>query len=169
MGDEAKPYLLTEASGLTGLSVDALRKRIVRKKLRASRSNEDGQWRVWLTSADVEAAKAGRSADRSSQDMDGPADESRTIKALEDAIGLLREQAGQDRTTLEAAVVEVKTRAEQAETLAATEKTRADQSEARAEAERARATQAEREREAAKVAAASAEGEVRGLREALAE
>ncbi len=43
MDDEAKPYLLTEASGLAGLSVDALRKRIERKKLRRSRSNEDGQ------------------------------------------------------------------------------------------------------------------------------
>jgi hypothetical protein len=50
MDDEAKPYLLTDASGLTGLSVEALRKRIERKSLRGTRSNEDGQWRVWLTS-----------------------------------------------------------------------------------------------------------------------
>src|SRR5690349_10607259 len=131
MGDEAKPYLLTEASGLTGLSVDALRKRIIRKKLRASRSNEDGQWRVWLTSADVETAKSGRSADKPSQGIDGPVDESRTIKALEDAIGLLREQFGQDRTTLEAAVVELKARAERAEMEASAERARADRAEAR--------------------------------------
>ena len=83
MDDEAKPYLLADASRLTGLSVDALRKRIVRKKLRASRSNEDGQWRVWLTSKDVETAKSGRSTDKSGHDADGPLDENRTIKALE--------------------------------------------------------------------------------------
>jgi chromosome segregation ATPase len=91
MDEEAKPYSLAEASSLTGLSVDALRKRIVRKKLRASRSNEDGQWRVWLTSKDVETAKSGRSADRSGHGADGPLDESWTIKALEDAVKALRE------------------------------------------------------------------------------
>jgi hypothetical protein len=101
--------------------------------------------------------------------MDSPADESRTFKALEDALELLREQFGQDRATLEAAVVDLKARAEQAETQATAEKARADQAEARAEAERTRAVRAEREREEARVAAASAEGEVKGLRLALEE
>src|SRR5215212_7490201 len=92
MDDKAKPYLLTEASRLTGLSVDALRKRIERKKLRGSRSNEDGQWRVWLTSKDVETAKSGRPADKSGPDVDGPPDESRTIKALEGIAAAFREE-----------------------------------------------------------------------------
>lgn len=38
MDDEAKPYLLTEAFELTGLSVDALRKRIEQNRLR------NGNW-----------------------------------------------------------------------------------------------------------------------------
>ena len=97
MDDEAKPYLLTEASGLTGLSVDALRKRIERKKLRGSRSNEDGQWRVWLTARDVETARSGRLMDRSSQDVDGQPDESRAIKALEAEVAGAARAGGQGR------------------------------------------------------------------------
>jgi chromosome segregation ATPase len=142
MDDEAKPYLLTEASRLTGLSVDALRKRIERKKLHGSRSNEDGQWRVWLTSKDVETAKSGQTADKSGQDADGPLDESRTIKALEGEVVTLREGLARERE-------------------------RADRVEAELSAERARAGQAEREREEARVKAATAEGEVKGVREAL--
>ena len=108
MDDEAKPYLLTEASGLTGLSVDALRKRIERKKLRGTRSNEDGQWRVWLTSKDVETAKSGQPVDKSGQGMDGLPDESRIIKALDDRAA-----------TLEAALDRERTRADRAEAAAA--------------------------------------------------
>jgi flagellar biosynthesis/type III secretory pathway protein FliH len=144
MDDEAKPYLLTEASGLTGLSVDALRKRIERKRLRGSRSNEDGQWRVWLTSKDVETAKSGRLPDKSGPDADSQPEESRTIKALEGEATALREALGRERD-------------------------RADRAEAEADAERTRAAQAEREREAAKVATASAEGRAEGLRLALEE
>jgi hypothetical protein len=151
MDDEAKPYLLTEASGLTGLSVDALRKRIERKRLRGSRSNEDGQWRVWLTSRDIEAAKAGRSADKSSHGLDDYPDESRTIKALEAEAATLREAVGRERD-----------RAERAEAQVAAERARAGQVEADRDAARAEATRAQ-------VTAASAEGEVKGLREALAE
>jgi chromosome segregation ATPase len=151
MDDEAKPYLLTEAASLTGLSVDSLRKRITRKKLRASRSNEDGQWRVWLTDMDVQTAKAGRLADKSSQTMDGQPDESRTIKALEAEAAALRERAA--RAEGESATLRERMEAERA---------RADRAEAEQDAARA-------EREAAKVAAASAEGEAKGLREALAE
>ncbi len=92
--DQPKPYLLTEASGLTGLSVDALRKRILRRKLRAHRSNEDGLWRVWLTEADIETAKAGRLA---GNDVDAPSEESRTISALEAEIGTLREALTRER------------------------------------------------------------------------
>src|SRR5215208_3482307 len=103
MDDEAKPYLLTEASGLTGLSVDALRKRIERKKLRGSRSNEDGQWRVWLTSKDVETARSGQAVDKSGQGSDGPPDESRTIKALEDRATALQDALTRERARAERA------------------------------------------------------------------
>lgn len=103
MDDEAKPYLLTEASGLTGLSVDALRKRIERKKLRGTRSNEDGQWRVWLTSKDVETAKFGQVLDKSGQVSDGPPDESRTIKALEGEAAALRDALVRERERVDRA------------------------------------------------------------------
>ncbi len=139
--DQPKPYLLTEASSLTGLSVDALRKRILRRKLRAHRSNEDGLWRVWLTEADIETAKAGRLA---GNDVDAPSEESRTINALEAEIGTLREALMRERE-------------------------RADRAEARVAAERGRVEAAEREREDARVRAAAAEAEGKGLREALAE
>ncbi len=158
MDDEAKPYLLTEASGLTGLSVDALRKRIERRKLRGSRSNEDGHWRVWLTSRDVETARSGRAADRSGQDADGLPDESRTIKALEAEAAALRERAGRaegESATLRERIESERGRADQAEV-------RASRAEAERDAVRA-------EREAAKVAAASAEGRAEGLRLALEE
>ena len=139
--DQPKPYLLTEASSLTGLSVDALRKRILRRKLRAHRSNEDGLWRVWLTEADIETAKAGRLA---GNDVDAPSEESRTINALEAEIGTLREALTRERE-------------------------RADRAEAQAAAERGRVEEAEREREDARVRAAAAEAEGKGLREALVE
>ena len=144
MDDEAKPYLLTEASGLTGLSVDALRKRIERKKLRGSRSNEDGQWRVWLTSKDVETARSGRLPDRSGQDADSPPDESRTIKAMEGEATALREALGRERE-------------------------RADQAEAAALDARAEAGKAQGELVALAVRVAVAETKAKGLQEALAE
>ncbi len=144
MDDEAKPYLLTEASGLTGLSVDALRKRIERKKLRGTRSNEDGQWRVWLTAKDVETAKASQFVDKSGHGSDGPPDESRTIKALEGEAAALREAHSRERE-----------RADKAEAAAA---------DARGLADRRLQEIAElRER------AGQAEGEAKGLRLALEE
>ena len=149
MDDESKPYLLTEASGLTGLSVDALRKRIERKKLRGSRSNEDGQWRVWLTSKDVETAKSRQSADNSGQGSDSPPDESRTIKAFEGEAATLREALGRERERVARAESESATLREQVES------------------ERARTAAAEREREEARIRAAAAEGEAKGLRLAL--
>jgi chromosome segregation ATPase len=151
MDDEAKPYLLTEAASRTGLSVDSLRKRITRKKLRASRSNEDGQWRVWLTDRDIETAKSRLVMDKPSRGMDGQPDESQTIKALGAEVAGLRERAG--RAEGESATLRERMESERA---------RADRAEAERDAARA-------EREAAKVAAASAEGEAKGLRLALEE
>lgn len=140
--DEAKSYLLTEAAELTGLSVPALRKRIVRKTLRGFRSNEDGLWRVWLASTDIEATRAGVS-DRTDSGLSTarPVDESQTIKALQVERDAERE------------------RAERAEARA--ERAEREREEARVEAAVAKAeTRGERE---------ARDAEVRGLREALAE
>lgn len=100
MDNEAHPYLLTEAAELTGLSVDALRKRIARRKIRADRSNENRHWRVWLSAADIAAAKAGRldgQDELSSGQLAGQVDESRTIKALEGEVSALRDALGRER------------------------------------------------------------------------
>jgi uncharacterized membrane protein YqiK len=150
MDDEAKPYLLTEASGLTGLSVDALRKRIERKRLRGTRSNEDGQWRVWLTSKDVETAKSGQAVDKFGQRIDGPPDENRTIKAMEAEAGTLRDALGRERERADKAeaaaaearaladrrlqeIAELRERAAVAETEAKAQRERAERAEARAD------------------------------------
>ena len=138
---EPKPYLLTEAASLIGLSVDALRKRILRRKLRANKSNEDGLWRVWLTTADIEAARNGQLA---GLEVDSPADEPRMINILEGQIAMLQQTLDRERQ-------------------------RADQAEMQVALQRDRADAAEREREEARIRAAAAEAEGRGLREALAE
>ena len=134
--DQPRPYLLTEAASLTGLSVDALRKRILRRKVRATRSNEDGLWRVWLTAADIETAKAGRLA---GQEMDSPSEESWTINALQAEAATLREALARERS-------------------------RADQAEAMARADRMVVTETVTEREEARVRAAAAEAEAKALR-----
>jgi chromosome segregation ATPase len=82
MDDEAKPYPLSEAAELIGVSVNALRKRITRRKMRANRSNEDGLWRVWLTSSEIQEAKAER--------LHRQVDESRAFKALKGEAAALR-------------------------------------------------------------------------------
>ena len=141
MDDEAKPYLLTEASRLTGLSVDALRKRIERRRLRGSRSNEDGQWRVWLTSKDIETAKAG-------QVLDAPPDESRTIKALEGETAALREALARERERADKAEREREEARDEAKALAvraAVAETEAKGLRERAERAETRADRAEAE------------------------
>ncbi|MFC7739528.1 hypothetical protein ACFQX4_28240 [Roseomonas sp. GCM10028921] len=60
MDNEAKPYPLAEAAELIGVSVNALRKRVVLRKVPATRSNEDGRWRVWLTPSEIQEAETGR-------------------------------------------------------------------------------------------------------------
>jgi hypothetical protein len=171
MTDQSSRYSLAEAARLTGLSTEALRLRIRRGKLAAEKSNTGV--RVILTSADIESIVAGRERQQIPTDR---AESPNTIKPLEDAIGLLREQFGHDRTALESAVINLKERAERAEGQAAAERARAERAEvereaARAEtaAERARAMQAEHEREEARIGRASAEGQAEGLREALEE
>src|SRR3954468_20545335 len=160
MDDEAKPYLLTEASGLTGLSVDALRKRIERKRLRGSRSNEDGQWRVWLTSKDVETARAGRAADKSGQAADrvgrggaSRAEESLKVRTLEDSLDAVREDLSRERAHAAAAEGEGKALREERDRLLR------ERDAAQVEAAALRA-----ERETARIGAARAEAALEELR-----
>jgi chromosome segregation ATPase len=89
MDDEAKPYPLSEAAELMGVSVNALRKRITRRKMRANRSNEDGLWRVWLTSSEIQEAKAER--------LHRQVDESRAFKALKGEAAALRSALARER------------------------------------------------------------------------
>lgn len=85
---EAKSYTLAEAASLTGLSVDALRKRILRGKVRANKSNEDGLWRVWLAEADIAA----------SQELDLPPDMSSQSSALQAELAAVREALDRERS-----------------------------------------------------------------------
>jgi hypothetical protein len=153
MTDQPSLLLLTEAAERTGLTVDALRKRIRRGKLETVKGN-DGLVRVRLTTADMEALRLADSQPQPSQ-----ADESgRTIKALEAEAAALRERAEKAERRAERAEGESATLREQVEF----ERERAGRAESERDAARV-------EREAAKVAAASAEGEAKGLRLALEE
>ena len=89
---EARLYTLNEAADLTGLSVDALRQRIKRRKIYAVRGN-DGLVRVRLDGDVVEALKTGRPPSRpTSQPPSQLAGESLAIRGLETAIDALRNQ-----------------------------------------------------------------------------
>ena len=56
MSDPSNLYLLTEAAERTGLTVDALRKRIRRGRLETVKGN-DGLVRVRLTAADMDSLR----------------------------------------------------------------------------------------------------------------
>jgi 3-oxoacyl-ACP reductase-like protein len=121
---DATAHTLSEAADLTGLSVAAIRKRIERKALRATRSNVDKQLRVWLTVADIEAARAGQSSDSSDQgELVAVRDalareiarldkaEAETVAAKNETVAALSQAAA---ATLRAAVAEAKLEAAQA-------------------------------------------------------
>src|SRR5690349_4411591 len=96
---EAGLYSLNEAAELTGLSVDALRQRIKRRKIHAVRGN-DGLVRVRLDAGDIEALKASRPPSRPPSQL---TEQSPAISALQDHIVTLREQlAAADARTNEA-------------------------------------------------------------------
>src|SRR4051812_24057023 len=153
MSDPSNLYLLTEAAVRTGLSVDALRKRIRRGSLETVKGN-DGLVRVRLTTADVESLRLAEG-----QPMPSPKDgNGQTIKALEAAAAALHERAA--RAEAEAAALRERT--ERAEA-------RAGQAEAEREAARAEAARERDRAEGALIRAASAEGKAEGLRLALEE
>jgi predicted nucleic acid-binding Zn-ribbon protein len=168
MDDEAKSYSLPDASRLTGLSVDALRKRIERQgrrsSLRGARSNEDGQWHVWLTDRDIDRLRSRTARDGLGLSEDGPPDESRTINALEGELGTVREALARERERAdrsEARAEELREQREAARTEA--DRLRAELEEARIAAWEGAATLRE-EREEARIRAARLEGELEALR-----
>ncbi len=132
-------YDLPDAARLTGLTVDALRKRASRGKLEQVKGN-DGTVRVRLTTADL--AAIGRETSIHSPDLSGLTPplavelHERAAKAEGEA-AVLREALGRVQQQADAAVAAAETRRE--------------------------------ELTAALVRAATAEGEAKALREALAE
>lgn len=143
-----RPYDLPEPARLTGLTVDALRKRASRGKLEQVKGN-DGTVRVRLTTADLEAVRRemsgqGRSDDDASGQSGQPVQPSPEVAGLREALATERDALARERE-------------------------RADQAEAQEAASRVRTDRAEREREEARVRAAAVEGEVKVLREALTE
>ncbi|MFC7478091.1 hypothetical protein ACFQS7_27335 [Dankookia sp. GCM10030260] len=137
----------------TGLSVDALRKRIRRGSLQTVKGN-DGLVRVRLTVADMDSLRLadGQPAPSLAEESGQP------IKVLEAAAAALHERAARAEAERNAAKAEAAAERERADKAEA----RAGQAEAEREAARAEATRAQ-------VAAASAEGEAKGLRLALEE
>jgi hypothetical protein len=153
MSDPSNLYLLTEAAMRTGLSVDALRKRIRRGSLETVKGN-DGLVRVRLTAADMDSLRLADGQPATSLD-DGSG---QTIKALEAAAAALHERAAKAEAERDGARAE-----------AAAERARADRAEAEREVARAEAARERDRAENALIRGASAEGEAKGLREALAE
>ena len=136
-------HTLTEAAQLTGLTVDALRQRIRRRKLQAVRGN-DGLIRVRIDKLAIEPRSASQPGESLHSRLGGPVQpgdqtdqRDHTIKALEDAAGELRDALAREQ--------------QRADTL------------------EARENEARRELTAALVRAATAEGEAKALREALEE
>ena len=138
-GNIGQFYTLAEAASLTGMSVDALRHRVKRRKLQSVRGN-DGMTRVRLDDAAIQASQVGN-----------------------DAASVLHSQLpgrGQTFDALASHVASLRERLAMADTTAAELRDRIG----RVEQERDVLRQ---DREDARVRAATAEGEARVLREAL--
>lgn len=93
--DTQQTYTLTEAAKLTGLSVDAIRKRIRRGKMTATRGN-DGLWKVRLSAEDM-ASQVDQA--ETSQELAEPDTKASHVLALEGALEVMREalSASEDR------------------------------------------------------------------------
>jgi septal ring factor EnvC (AmiA/AmiB activator) len=144
MDEDPRLYTLNEAADVTGLSVDALRQRIRRGKIRAFHSNDDGMVRLRLTKVEI-ATLAKHPHSRLDRRLPSllPQEES-SLKVLEAAITALREQS------------------ERAEQRAAAERTERER-------ERERATRAEQRAERAEARAEKLEAERDSARAELAE
>ena len=96
---EAAYYTLDEASRLTGISPEALRKRWNRGKLRGQKSKQDGKVRVWL---DDEAVEAIREAGRPGGQEDGQeSEEAIAVNALARVVETLEQQLARTHELLE--------------------------------------------------------------------
>jgi hypothetical protein len=104
MGEEW--ITLAELSERTGVSVEALRKRLARGKLRATRGN-DGLVRTLVSPATLDGLRAGvRTA---SGQPEGRPEESAALRGLEEALGILREQLAAIQAALNDARVDATT------------------------------------------------------------
>ena len=140
-GNIGQLYTLAEAASLTGMSVDALRHRVKRRKLQSVRGN-DGMTRVRLDDAAIQASQAeDNAASALHSRLPG---HGQTLDALASRVASLRERLAM----ADATAAELRDRI------------------GRVEQERDVIRQ---DREDARVRAATAEGEARALREALAE
>ena len=162
MSDQLSLFLLIEAAERTGLTVDALRKRIRRGKLEMVKGN-DGLVRVRLTSAEMDALRL--TDGQTGQPLASQPDErDRTISALEAESatlrdGLDRERERADRAEAAAVVPELRERVGRAEGEAVA-------LHGQILAERDRAAKQVREAEAARDAAQERDGGVDGWRAA---
>lgn len=131
-------YTLAEAASLTGMSVDALRHRVKRRKLQSVRGN-DGMIRVRLDDTTMMASQTSQEPASPLSQLPG---HGQTISALEGHVASLRERIAV------------------ADTLAAALRERIDRAEQEHDVIR-------QDREDARVRAATAEGQAEALREAL--
>jgi chromosome segregation ATPase len=153
MTDQPTLFLLTEAAERTGLTVDALRKRVKRGRLQTVKGN-DGLVRVRLTAADMASLRPAEVQPAASH----PEEKNRRDSALEAEVAALRQRLDQ----LQAEREEARIRAAHAEGEAAALR------EAVAR-EIGRAEQAEEAHLAASERAAAAEAALADVREALEE
>jgi chromosome segregation ATPase len=134
MTDQHRRYTLAEVAQFTGLSLEAIRLRIRRGKLTGEKG-PDGLG-VILTSAEV----AGIAAKQERRRIPAPAaDRNNTVKALKDAVDVLRHQLAYERERAdraEAALAEVRLRLGRSEGEAAGLRNALQISEARADMER---------------------------------
>lgn len=93
-------YTLAEASALTGLTVDALRQRIKRKRLESVRGN-DGLVRVRLTTADLDAIRLSETRQIDQPSPSRSSDIDQTISALQGEVTSLREALTHERTRVD--------------------------------------------------------------------
>ena len=141
-GNIGQLYTLAEAASLTGMSVDALRHRVKRRKLQSVRGN-DGMTRVRLDNAAIQASQTSQAGDNTASALHSQLPgHGQTLDALAGHVASLRERLAM----ADAAAVELRDRI------------------SRVEQERDVFRQ---DREDARVRAATAEGETRALREAL--
>ncbi len=179
VSDPSSLYLLTEAAERTGLTVDALRKRIRRGKLETVKGN-DGLVRVRITSADMEALRLADGQPGQPKPIH-PDENDQTIKVLEaerdaarlaeakaeglaealrDALGRERERADRVEADRDAAraladrrgreVVELRERVGQAEGESGAFREQVKAERDRADQAEARAGRVEAERDAAR-------------------